>query len=497
MNSPDDDEPQDAGIDRRALLGVPLAWAASALLSEAAAQGYGGAAAASAAPGASGPLRAPTGPSAISAILSPPLVAAESSSTTRLALLIGNRVYPAPFDLPPTHKNVVDLDAALKQRGFQVTSTMDQTPEQQRATVQAFAQRAAAAPPDATVLYYFTGHGMQVDAENLMLGAGVRPDAPAATLLSSSLHLKRDVVDVLPRRPSGLTIAVVDACRTSLRAALAATDGFNQMEAPLGCLIVFSTGAGKPAIAPAVETLNTFYTASLVKLLQQASDDISFSDLFRLVKSDVTQTMQNHPIAAIRQFTQVPFIAENTQVRFLLSTRPPEPPAAKFSAEDEAKAWAELQASLWPSDVVKLAEAYLQRYPQSRLAGGAQVAREGAAEAARVLRGNEVRLYRSAFQPRTGSETWLSEWNKAARGDKDAAARIGRAYLDGTPEIGADANRYEGWMQYASALGNGIASYELAVYYRRQGQPAPASQYEARAKDLGYTPPASLDNQRK
>ena len=45
------------------------------------------------------------------------------------------------------------------------------------------------------------------------------------------------------------------------------------MEAPPGCLIAFSTGAGKPAIAPAVETQNTFYTASLVKLLASASDE--------------------------------------------------------------------------------------------------------------------------------------------------------------------------------------------------------------------------------
>jgi TPR repeat protein len=94
-------------------------------------------------------------------------------------------------------------------------------------------------------------------------------------------------------------------------------------------------------------------------------------------------------------------------------------------------------------------------------------------------------------------ERWLAEWHKAARGDKDAAARIARVHLRGDGDIAADANRYEGWLQYAAALGNGIASYELAVYYRRQGQPTPAAQYETRARDLGYTPPLSLDNQRK
>lgn len=422
----------------------------------------------------------------------------DAQGTTRLALLIGNRVYPQPFDLPPTHKNVRDLSDALDRRGFKVTSALDQDPAQLRNTIQAFAKVAADSPPNATIFFYYTGHGMQVDAENLMLGAGVPPDSREDTLLKSSLHLRRDVVDQLPRRPGGLTIAVVDACRTSLRSALTATDGFNQVEAPLGCLIVFSTGAGKPAIAPAVETLNTFYTASLVKLLGSAADETSFSDFFRLVKFDVTQTMQNHPVQAIRQFTQIPFIAENTQVRFSLSPRlVNEAAAPRFSAADEAAAWRELEDNLWPADVVKLAEAYLQRYPASRLAGGAQVAREGAGEAVRALRSNEVRLYRSAFQPKTTEPRWLSEWRKAARGDKDAAARIARVYLRGDADISPDPNRYEGWLQFAAALGNGIASYELAVYYRRQDQPVPASQYETRARDLGYTPPRTLDNVRK
>jgi hypothetical protein len=423
----------------------------------------------------------------------------DAESGTRLALVVGNRAYPSPFDLPPTHKNVRDLAAALERRGFAVTSALDQDPIQLRTTIQAFARVAADSPANATILFYFTGHGMQVDAENLMLGAGVAPDSREDTLLKSSLHLRRDVIDLLPKRPAGLSIAVVDACRTSLRAALAATDGFNQVEAPLGCLIVFSTGAGKPAIAPAVETLNTFYTASLVKLLGTAADEISFSDFFRLVKFDVTQTMQNYPVQAIRQFTQVPFIAENTQVKFSLSPRRSTAPAApQANAAEETAAWSELEASLWPADVVKLADAYLQRFPASRLAGGAQVAREGAGDGVKALRSNEVRLYRSAFQPKTSEPRWLAEWRKAARGDKDAAARIGRAHLRGDgADIAVDPNRYEGWMQYASALGNGIACYELAVYYRRQGQPVPAAQYETRARDLGYTPPTSLDNQRK
>lgn len=431
-----------------------------------------------------------------------PARAADGGGSQRLALVIGNREYPSPHDLPPVHKNVRDLRVALEQRGFDVTSAIDQRPPELKPLIQAFAKRAAAAPPDSTVLFYFTGHGMQVDAENLMLGAGVAPDARENVLLGASLQLRTDVMDLLPKRESGITIAVIDACRSSLRATLGATDGLNQVEAPIGTMIVFSTGAGKPAIAPSVETANTFYTGSLIKVMKSASDETSFSDLFRLVKLDVQQTMLNHPLAVIRQVAQFPFIAENTKVRFRLAPRPaeeaPVPVVPANDAAEERALWVELEDSIWPADVVRLAEEYLRRYPQSKVAGSAQVAREGGADGMAALRRSDVRLYRAAFQPKLGpSSPWLQEWRKAARGDKDAASRIGRAYQRGDAEIQPDNNRYEGWMQYAAALGNGIASYELAVHYRRQGQPQPASQFEARSKELGYTPPSTLDNVRK
>lgn len=419
-----------------------------------------------------------------------------ASGPERLALLLGNGLYPSPHDLPPIHKNVHDLGAALERRDFRVSTALDLDPAAQRRAIQAFAAQARAAPPDATVLFYFAGHGLQVDAENLMLGAGVAPNARPEVLLAGSLHLQRDIVEPLPRRSSGLTITVIDACRVDLRAALAAQDGLNQVEAPPGCLIAFSTAAGRPAIAPARATDNTFFTASLVRLLQTADDALSFSDLFRLVKLDVQQTMLSHPVPVVRQFAQVPFIAENTRVKVRLSHRPA-PEEAVQRAADEQAAWSELEASLWPAEIARLAGAYLGRWPGTARAASAQVSGAGAEEAVRALASPQVRLYRSAFQPRTTQPGWLAEWHKAARGDKDAAARIARAYRIGSGDIAQDDNRYEGWLQYAAALGNGIACYELALWYRRQGQPVPAAQYEARSRELGYTPPPTLDHYRK
>jgi hypothetical protein len=421
----------------------------------------------------------------------------EDAPPVRLALLIGNRAYPSPFDLPPTHKNVRDLKGVLEQRGFKVTTGFDLDPAALRKALLQFADTAKGAPADASILFYFTGHGLQIDAENLLVGSSINPSANEPVLLDGSLHFKRDVLDQLPRRGTGMTMTVIDACRTNLRAALKAGDGFNQVEAPLGCLIAFSTGAGKPAISPSVETANTFYTASLVKVLASASDDITFSDLFRLVKADVQQTMLNHPVSAIRSMAQFPFIAENLRLSARLSLKAGSQAevAVKFSNEDEATSWRSLQASTWPTEIVKMANDYLKRFPKSTLAASAEVAKDGAQEAELVMKRNDVRLYKSAFFPKDATSL-VPDVRKAARGDKDAASRIARAYRNGD-DVGKDINRYEGWMQYASALGNGIAAYELALYYRNQDQPLMASQFETRAKELGYTPPPTLDNSRK
>lgn len=123
--------------------------------------------------------------------------------------------------------------------------------------------------------------------------------------------------------------------------------------------------------------------------------------------------------------------------------------------------------------------------------------RNGAAEAVRILQRSDVRLFKSAFQiPPSSEEDLRGDVLRAGRGDKDAAARLGRlqkAQASAPNWI----NRYEGWLQLAAALGNSIASYELSLHYRAQDRPLLASQWESRARELGYTPPPTLDNVRK
>ena len=141
----------------------------------------------------------------------------DGAEPPRLALLIGNRAYPEGEDLPPIHKNVRDLREALERRGFTVADAVDLDLAQARELMARFAVSVKAAPSDSTVLFYFSGHGAQVDAENLLVSAHINPKSRPDTLAAGSLTLTKDVIGQLPRRPDGLTIAVIDACRTSLK----------------------------------------------------------------------------------------------------------------------------------------------------------------------------------------------------------------------------------------------------------------------------------------
>ena len=171
-------------------------------------------------------------------------------------------------------------------------------------------------------------------------------------------------------------------------------------------------------------------------------------------------------------------------------------PQSDASVQAESALRQDLQQALWPADIVRIAGDYLSRYPDSPSARSIASMRDQARDAMRVLSRNDVRLYRSAFNPTQDSATLIDELRRAALGDREAAVRLAHLHQRGG-DNDTEASRYVGWLQFAAVLGNESASYELAVHYRRLNQPVLAAKYEARAVELGYVPPNSLDHNRK
>jgi len=166
------------------------------------------------------------------------------------------------------------------------------------------------------------------------------------------------------------------------------------------------------------------------------------------------------------------------------------PPAAEGVLRQD------LQEARWPADIVRAADRYVVGYPQGPAAAVARAMLDPARQSARALDRN-VRLYRGDFRLDGASPAFREEVRKAALADKDAALRVAHMIRDEENGVVFEVNRYVGWLQFAAALGNGSASYELAMHYRKADQPALAAPYELRAEELGFRAPTLLDNIRK
>ncbi|MBT9489224.1 MAG: caspase family protein [Rubrivivax sp.] len=424
--------------------------------------------------------------------------------TGRIALLIGNRDYPDNQDLPPMHTNVARVGAALQALGFQVTVLRDLSRDQSIQSAEAFGQQLRALPPDGTALFYFCGHGMQIDAENFLLPSGIYPRfRPLSESSRVYVALQKSVLEPWPARPAGQTITVIDACRSSpKKLADVAEDGLNQVRARDGEMIVFSTGAGKPALARTNPDHMTFFTEELVRQLDkqaQEPEELNFRELFQSVGNEVERTMRNHRLEDIRELAQVPNITDNVRVAVRVSPVPPKPrPTLPLSPEQappedpaiEERAFAAIGDALWPATVARLVRSFLERYPNSRFRTAALVASDGANKSAGLLKLNAADLHPRDFQPRAElGAAYAEDLRRAARGDKDAAARVGARLLALDPK--GLWNRYVGWMKFAVALGNGIAAYDLARYLEDNNLSG-GGEFRTRAGELGYVIPPSL-----
>lgn len=152
-----------------------------------------------------------------------------------------------------------------------------------------------------------------------------------------------------------------------------------------------------------------------------------------------------------------------------------------------------IQQALWPADIARLADDYLRLYPYQPWATSVADLRQRAQQTARLLRRSDVQLFRTAFTPVSHGAPAAEELRLAALGDRAAVLRLA---LQAQQTVGKEWQSI-GWLQYASMLGSEEAAYALALHFRRESQPLLASLYEARAIEMGFVPPQSLDHIRR
>ena len=116
------------------------------------------------------------------------LMLAGAKAESRLALVIGNSGYQYVDSLPNPEADARLMAHTLATLGFDVTLHTDIALDELKRAIAQFGRKLRAAGPDATSLFYYAGHGVQVDGRNYML--------PVDADLDSQDDLEFEAVDM-------------------------------------------------------------------------------------------------------------------------------------------------------------------------------------------------------------------------------------------------------------------------------------------------------------
>jgi hypothetical protein len=280
---------------------------------------------------------------------------AAQTGKRRVALVIGNGGYQiGPLANPVNDaRAMADLLGSL---GFEVVALRDASQAQMREAVAATADRLRGG--GATGLFYFAGHGVQLEFRNYLMPVDARPH-DGLSLRAQALDVQA-VIDAYRQAATAMNIVVLDACRDNPFGRSAGTTGLAPVDAPPGTFLAYATAPGFVAEDGAVGT-NGLYTGYLLKEMGQRGARIE--DVFKRVRLQVRRASNGR---------QVPWESTSLEDDFIFAS------GEKVQAEtarrlDEAfdaekAAWNAVKTSTKPEDLYE----FLQRWPNGRMAELAQ-----------------------------------------------------------------------------------------------------------------------------
>jgi len=206
----------------------------------------------------------------------------------RLALVIGNGTYRTS-PLKNAVNDAEDMGDSLKKLGFKVILKINADQRNMEDAIRFFGKQLK----DGSVgLFYFAGHGMQVEGRNYLMPVDVRID--------SESDVKYEAVDagrVLGKMEDAgnrLNIVILDACRNNpfARAFRSDQKGLARMDAPAGSLIAYATAPGEVA-ADGTER-NGIFTKHLVK--HMTTQNLPIEQVLKRVRIDVASETNGRQI---------------------------------------------------------------------------------------------------------------------------------------------------------------------------------------------------------
>jgi uncharacterized caspase-like protein len=213
---------------------------------------------------------------------------AYSAAKQRTALVIGNGAYETGRLKNPVN-DAADMAAMLKKLGFTVTLKQNAKQQEMDEAIEAFGN---SLKRGGVGLFYYAGHGVQVNGTNYLLPIGARINKEADVKYQAVDA--NQILDEMATANNGLNIVMLDACRDNpfARSFRNATRGLAIVSsAPSGTFISYSTSPGN--VARDGDGSNSPYTAALLQYIQAPGQTIG--DVFINVRTKVKREMGQVP----------------------------------------------------------------------------------------------------------------------------------------------------------------------------------------------------------
>ena len=278
----------------------------------------------------------------------------------RVALVIGNSTYGGEIGNLANPANDAKLMAkTLRGIGFDVVEVENADQNAMKRAIVDFGNKLSDAGSDATGLFYYAGHGLQVQGENFLIPVKAHIEREADVdieAVSADLVLKQ-----MDFAGSAVNIVILDACRNNplTRGFRSEVRGLAEItRKPRGSFIAYSTAPGE--VAADGNGANSPYAKALAETIVAPGEGIE--EMFRDVRGKVL---------AATDSKQTPWDSSSLTAPFYF--RPPAAPAASAptAAVDsmdpkriELAFWESIKDSKSPDDF----QAYLSKYPQGDFA---------------------------------------------------------------------------------------------------------------------------------
>ncbi len=180
----------------------------------------------------------------------------------RVALVIGNATYAeSPLRNPVNDARAIAK--ALRECGFEVSEGFNQSREQMLRAIETFR---AQLTPSSIALFYFAGHGMQINEENFLIPVDARIQRELDVEIEG-VKLAR-ILNGMNDARSRVNLVILDACRNNpfARSFRSGAKGLSDVVAPSGTLIAYATAPRQTASDGSGD--NGLYTEELLSAIR-------------------------------------------------------------------------------------------------------------------------------------------------------------------------------------------------------------------------------------